>query len=115
MPKTIPIDGNLVREMSAKGFTLEQVADAIGCDQKTLQRRAMQYVRAGRAELGRTLRNEAVRIATDASHKQQTGMIQFLLERMDGLTRPAQEVTGAGGGPLEIRLTSAQSSPYRKR
>lgn len=105
--KKLPIDPQQVENLAARGLTLGQVADAMGVSEPTLSRRRKENdeideaYKRGKAKGIGTVANA---LFEKAKAGDTTACIFYLKAQANW--RDRVELTGAGGGPIQLSVTA---------
>ncbi len=103
---TVAIEASKVEELASQGLTMEQIASCLGCAPSTL------YLRVGsESEVSEAIkkgRANGVKDVSNALYKSATGgnitaQIFYLKNRSPEDWSDRKEITGANGGPIDIR------------
>ena len=98
------IDGSKVEAMAAIGCTEVEIATVLGCHATTLCNRFSKEYHKGRENLKMRLRKKQTEVALGGN----IVMLIFLGKQYLGQS-DKQEITGAGGGPVDTRITVASA------
>jgi len=106
MAKTIELDLNQIERLSAQGLTEQQISDALGISNRTLERRKrdnvefVEAIKRGKAKGVATVTNS---LFEQAKTGNTTACIFFLKNRAGWADKQENVLTGADGGPIEVK------------
>lgn len=99
-PPPIVVDEEILKGLAAIQCTMEEMSAVLGCSVDTLERRYADVIRKAKEQGKSSLRRKQYQVALSGNPTMLIWMGKNVLGQTD---KVAQEVTGAGGGPIQIQ------------